>query len=152
MRLIYNPQLDTPSGIRPLGFQCLLSRSKAATKDQAQNIELKTIWLIPGVNEISDEDWAFISKHKDAPEKMRSGAIKPIQMTLKEGQKPSETLADYALLDAREIIFNCFDVEWLERVKVTDTRNEIFRWTQDRIANVQKMQQGSAQGSIPSQY
>ena len=137
-KIVYKPENDFPAGSHPLMYQRPVVRPGAKKKNAGEAEELTGTWIRPGINELSEEEWAYILAHPDTEERLRRGVFKEIKPTLKADAVPTGTLADYSLADCRDIIYNTFDIDWLQRVRTLDTRPEIERYCKDRIAKLEE--------------
>lgn len=135
-KVIYDPQKDDPPGRRPVRFPRPLDRGmRKASNGKGPRIETPELvgtWISPGINTISDEEWAFIASHPDTSAKMRRGVFQVIEPTLNL-EAPTGTIEDYSPQDARDIILNTYDEEWLRLSATQDRRTEVQKWCLDQI-------------------
>lgn len=134
-KLIYNPKLDDVPGSRPIRYCRPLSREKSVKKGIQTNaleaVELVGTWIRPGINDISTEELEYIMSLPETAEKVRLGVFRVLSPENKEVF--TDTISDYSLPDAREIIANTFDVEWLQLASTQDNRRDVQKWCLERI-------------------
>lgn len=142
--LIYDPKLDylrprtsvaapIEATSSPIRFPRALSRglSKKGTLD---TVETKGGWIHPGTNlNFSDEDYDHISKHPVGADLLSSGALKVVEVSIKEGEIITETTRDYLDKDALELIRNSSDAEWLERSERKEERPVILKALMEQL-------------------
>lgn len=146
-KLIYNPELDNPKGgVHPLCFSRPIARvnPNGSGKNKASELELASIWLLPGVNELLPGEMEFILAHPKTSDRVRYGAFKILEPAVKEN--PTGTLADYSLADAKEIVNNTHDTEVLALIPNEDRRSEVIRWVRERVAFLQKTDRAALTG------
>jgi hypothetical protein len=134
-KLIYNPKLDDVPGSRPIRYCRPLSREKTARKGSQINsleaVELVGTWIRPGINDISAEELDYIMSLPETSEKVRLGVFRVLSPENKEVF--TDTISDYSLPDAREIIANTFDTDWLQLASTQDSRRDVQKWCLERI-------------------
>lgn len=149
--VIFNPVLDptnpysTTSNLppearsRPVRFSRPVKRpNPKARSNVITTPEIQGAFVVPGVNNLSDEDWDFIAKHPVGQRFVSSGAFVVIAPTLAEGQEATGLTVDYALPDALNIIRNIMDVDWLKRSDRKDGRAEISEAIDRRLKELEK--------------
>lgn len=151
--VIFNPVLDptnpysTTSNLppearsRPVRFSRPVKRTNSKARGNViATPEIQGAFLVPGVNNLSGDDWEFIAKHPIGQQFVSSGAFLLINPTLTEGQVVTGLSLDYSIPDALTIIRNIADIDWLkrsERVEI-DKRTEIAEAINRRLKELEK--------------
>lgn len=142
MKLIYNPKLDREPGSRPLRFsrpsnKPITDKGKKATNN-LEPVELIGTWITPGINELPQEEWEFIASLEETNERIMSGVFRPLFPTVLPDEI-SGSLSDFSSSDAKEIILNTWDIDWLQLTSNQDPRKEVQKWCLERIKALRSM-------------
>ena len=115
-KLIYNPRLEDIPGSRPIRYCRPISRPeksrKAGQTNSLEAIEMTGSWIRPGINDILTEELDYILSLPETADKIRLGVFR-ILTPIANLEELTDTIADYSLPDAKEIITNTFDLDWL---------------------------------------
>lgn len=96
------------------------------------------IFLHPGSNVVSGEDFAAIKNNFFFKRCEKKGVIRVFSPEISEGVAPTGTTRDYDINDALEIIEQSNDIEWLQRCIAKDDRDGIAVSCQQRIKEIQE--------------
>lgn len=130
-KVIYNPKLDENPGSRPIRFSRISPKSseKAQKKGNLEPVELTGTWILPGINDIASDEWAYLSSLDEVAAKINRGVFRILNPIT---DISTDSLADFTLPDARDIIANTNDIDWLQ-MQCQDPRKEIGKWCLERI-------------------
>jgi hypothetical protein len=149
-KLIYKPERNPNPRNSPLRIARPLIRSKKA-KNADPDLEFAGTWLLPGANEISDEEWNYITSLEETQDRLNRGEFELVEPELKpEGETYTGSLSEYSLLAARKIIVNTHDIEKLEEIVLSETRPEIVREIRNRIKEIDRKLKGSSRTANPT--
>lgn len=145
--VIYQSEKDHPrSGRHPIGFQVATprkERKKSRGSVDAQDLDIKTIKLEPAVNLLPLTDWEAIKVLPTYQDRIANGSIIEVQRRpLKEGESYTGDIVDYDQKDCFLIIEFTFDLEVLQRIKVSDPRPVVVEWAKEQHQKVSNKLQG----------
>lgn len=147
MKIIYNPKLEEIPGSRPIRFPRAINRTPPNSKKSSNTLELPEMvgsWIIPGINEISQEEWDYMSGLEEVKDRLKAGVFRVLTPNV-AAEEITDTLADFSLPDAREIINNTFDIDWLQLAQNQDNRKEVQKWCLQKIKDIRaKIEKRSA--------
>lgn len=140
--LIFDPRRDNNPGSRPVRYPRSPVRIAAGRKTPStiESEALRASVLSPGVNVLSEDELKYILGFQGSEERLRRGAFRVIVAAAKDEELVGE-ISDFSINDARDIIFNTFDVNALEDMKA-DSRDQIRAWSRERLNQLKDQMPG----------
>jgi hypothetical protein len=129
--LIWNPQRSRsidptlPEFNCPIRFPIIQKPDpKAAKNGSTQELEVfATDTLIPGTNFIKETTWEQMQNHPFIKKFIDSGAIHVVLPQKQEGVESTGTTLDFSEIDAREIVAQSVDIDWLKQCISAEAAN-----------------------------
>lgn len=90
--------------------------------------------LMPGMNEISEDDWKNISVHPNAKAHISEGNL----LVHEFGKKGAKSFKEYSVNDAKRIVKGTFDKDLLKKWAGEDSRKQVLEAIQAQIDTVDK--------------
>jgi len=101
-------------------------------KDKTNTV--KPIQLLPGVNEVTKEDWSLALQHPVVKRYLDEEGILEVKgQTVDDKPSKKEGLEDYTIPSASKIIKETYDVELLKSWKLKDDRVGIAQAIDDQL-------------------
>lgn len=108
----------------PVRFPIIQAPNPKGVKGGAVELEvLATDALIPGTNFVKEEIWEAMKDNPFMSKFMEAGAIHVILPAKQEGFEATGTTLDYSETDAKEIISQSLDIEWLKNCISAEAAN-----------------------------
>jgi len=97
----------------------------------------RTIFFLPGNNEISEDDWKKIKSNKQIQEEIKMGDIEEIY-GVDESNKKTTSIKEMKAEDAIKIISETYDLKTLKKWRKQDSRDEVRSELKNRIEYINR--------------
>ena len=129
MELIYRPELKSDRENHPIRFVRPKNNLETAAQSHPE-LMLQGTWIEPGRNNISLEEWDYITENPLGKQYFAKGIFQLIES---EADKETGTLEDYSDANALTLVEHTYDVEVLELELNRERRGEIVAAIRKRI-------------------
>lgn len=112
------------------------------TKTTAKHaVATKAVQLLPGINEIAEDEWNKVKEHKQVKAGLDEGVLVVLQDPTKE-DKPLEglpaSLEKFSVKDACELVDGVMDVDVLKKWQKRETRDSVKAALKKQVKEIDK--------------